>query len=216
MNNKWLLTALVIFLAIFLMGSAPSDGIMHDPPNPPTPKAVIVNNETGKSYDLPVVTHWVKNLGNGKHEAKISVDIPEEVLSRSLTAEISTVDSEGAARIYVHITYSCYYEGQQYMKLSKVKGKWVQLDGRVSCTTLRVAARCYGGFYSSGFCNRYNWGDVSYPSSGSYYYIIPYWSNEYVTITYLGYSQTGIVTAYLKRGTSTWNATISLGNSCLW
>ena len=155
-------------------------------------------------------------MGEGINEALISVDIPEEILEGRAGAEAWDYDSTRSVKIYVYISYSCLFDEVQYMKLSQVKGKWIQLDGDVSCTTLKVAARCYGDFYTTGFCNRYNYGNVSYPTSGVYYSLTPSWSTQYVNITYLGYSQQGITTAYLKRGISTWSATIYLGNACLW
>lgn len=218
MNKRLIFLIVAILLATFLMGSAPAEGINQNPPDPTTSKkAIIFNNETGESYELPVVTNWVRTLGEDRYEALYSVDIPEAILLGRAGAERWDYDSTRSAKVYVYVNYGCsYIGGTQYMSLNYVKGKWVQLDGAVSCTTLKVAARCYGDFYSGGFCNRYEYRNVYNPTSGAYYQKTPSWSGDLVAINEAGYYQSGITTAYLMRGGSTWNFSIYITNPCLW
>ena len=219
MNKRLIFLIVAILLATFLMGSAPAEGINQNPPDPTTSKkAIIFNNETGESYELPVVTNWVRTLGEDRYEALYSVDIPEAILLGRAGATLWDYDSTRSAKVYVNVNYSCsYIGGSQYMSLGYVKGKWVQLDGAVSCTKLKVAARCKGNFYSGGFCDRYESRNVNNPTSGVYYKKTPSWSGDLVEITYGGGRyQSGITTAYLKRGSSTWNFEIILTNPCLW
>lgn len=66
MKKKLAFVASIILVASFLMGSVPPDGRMGDSPNPLySNKAIIANAETGESYELPVVTHWARALGEG-------------------------------------------------------------------------------------------------------------------------------------------------------
>jgi len=83
-NKKLLSLVLTLFIALLLLGSAPADETILNPPDPPSVNsAIIINDKTGQTYDLPVKSKWVKELEGGVYEALYYVEIPEAIFCTS-------------------------------------------------------------------------------------------------------------------------------------
>jgi hypothetical protein len=81
-KNRLLFLIFSLLIATFLMGSTPADDIGQNPPTPTlSTYAVIINDETGESYELPVILTSVKALGENSFEAQYTVKIPRKEFS---------------------------------------------------------------------------------------------------------------------------------------
>lgn len=221
--KKILTLVLTLIIAVLLMGSAPTDETIQNPPDPsPGNRALIINDKTGQIYDLPVIKKWVKELGGGVYEAMYYVEIPEAIFlghspnsiaSRSVFPK-GSMDPTRSVVVYLSKNYSCaYMGGTQYEKVYKNIGFWERLDPTVSCTYLRVKSWCWGDYYSGGFCNGYDSTGYGNPSQWVAYSDIPYWYTKWVSVNYFS-SQKGGTTVTLKRGVSTWTFTAYIYSQC--
>lgn len=215
MHKKRLLSLVfTLLIATFLMGSAPANGPAEKPPDPPLHfNAVIVNNETGESFELPVVLRSVKALGQDRFEAQYSVKIPEEILESRLYTYWPGYDPTYSAEIRIWVKYyTNYFGGYPYIKVYHYDGQWIRLDSSVSCTKMVVLAKVYGELLSTG---RLVGDQTSYtrinPVNGAKYRTMHMYSGEWVQIND-GYYQAGSTTITLKRGTSTWTGSVSVWN----
>ena len=222
-NKKLLSLVLTLFIAMILLGSAPANETIQNPPDPPLGnRAFIINDKTGQTYDLPVKTKWVKELGGGVHEALYYVEIPEAIfLGHSPSSVVSksaypegNMDPTRSVVVYLSKHYDCeYMDGTEYEKVYKNIAFWERLDPAVSCTHMRVKSWCWGDYYGGGFCSGYDSTPYSYPSQWVAYSDQPYWYTKYVAVNYFA-AQKGGATVTLKRGATTWTFTAYIYSAC--
>ena len=228
MKRKLLSIIFCLVIPSFIMGSRPHKEMGQDPLSPQSPnRSIIVNDNTGELYVLPVVTNWVKDLGGGKFEAQYYVEIPRAVfLGKSHTpspssGKLSSIlsygrrDSTKSVVIYITKSTGCWYaNNQQYEKTYKVLGAWERLDPAVRCTLLQPMALCNGPYYSGGWCGGFDSKLVYNPTPLVFYSKTPYWSTKWVLIAEAEYYQAGRTKAYLKRGSTTWTFSVQISNLC--
>lgn len=213
-KNRLLFLIFSLLIATFLMGSTPADDIGQNPPTPTlSTYAVIINDETGESYELPVILTSVKALGENSFEAQYTVKISEDILQDRLVNYWSAYDPTWSAEIRIWVKYyNNYFGGIPYIKAYYYDGQWIQLDPTVSCTKMTVESRVYGELLSTGrqVYSRIvsTWNN---PVNYGRYRTIHAYGGQWVSINE-GYYQGGTTTITLKRGISTWTGSVSVWN----
>lgn len=180
-------------------------------------RAVLVNDTTGESFELPVVTTSFQKIGQNNYEAEYQVDIPTAILLGREDATISKTDPTLSVRLSIHQNFSQKYaHGSEWVAVYYYRGRWERLDPAVSVKSLQIKAQCFGDFEDGGFCNRTDTKMKRNPTSGTWYLLRPSWRGRYVAVGEAGAFQGGKTIATIKRGSTTWTFRVTLLNVGQW
>lgn len=172
-----------------------------------SPKAVLVNLETGQRIELRVeIQQHIVALGHRKTEYNVLV--PTVILASNVN-EKSKWDSSYSVYGTLRQYWSERFSGtNRYVAVSKYEARWVLYDYSVSMSNAKIAMYCFGEFWDGGMCNFGEVKGVGVPTSGVWYSRSPSWANRYVLVSCSWCYQEGRSQVTLKRGGSTWKLEI--------
>lgn len=184
-----------------------------------TPKAFLVNSETGQSIELPIVVQQdivAVELQETTYRNQYSILVPTSILESDMN-ERSKWDSSYSVYGTIRQYYSeKFYGSRRYVSVSKYQARWILYDSSVKMSSANMLLGCYGEFWDGGMCSKSITYSIGTPSSGIWYTKIPSWSGKYVEVSCDVCFQAGTSIVTLKRKTSTWKLKICVdeGNGC--
>lgn len=117
MKRQMIFLALAVLITFTLMGPAQAKGEEQTQLPPQTSKmAVLINNETGQRFELPVVTTRNQMIGQDSFEVQYQVEIPKAILLGRSYDERARIDPTASARVTIHMNYrQKYTQGTEYV-----------------------------------------------------------------------------------------------------
>jgi len=188
-------------------------------PDEASPKAVLINADTGQRVDLPIETQqFVLAFGhlNTQYETRYNIVVPTSILVSNMNEKSkwdSTYSVYGTLRQYWSERFS---GADRYVSVSKYEARWVLYDSSVRMSSAKMIAGCYGQFWDGGMCSSSQTYSIGTPTSGRWYTQTPSWAGRYVFVNECCF-QAGNSEVTLKRGsTTTWklNICVDEGSGC--